>query len=340
MFRLIGSLLLIPLTLTSCLYGPDRQTSQAIDPPPKEVEQAYQQATQKASKKNQQEAKKTSGYELYFLSDTGHVVPYTIQIPNVKGIAKETIEYMVKGSAGEKLIPQGFQGILSKGTRVKGLDIQKGTATVDFSKEFLKYKPDMEEKILSAITWTLTGFPSVEKVNIRVDGKTLETMPHQKSVAQGLTRDQGINLEVTEGIQISQSIPVTLYFMGQTSENQIYYVPVTRMINRTENVAEAAMKELIKGPKSNSGLVGALDSSLQVNQIKIDKQNVTADFSEQLLQYNNQKKVSQDALRTILFSLSENTSAKKITITVNGKKLETDPPQPTTRPKRINPIGL
>lgn len=340
MIRLIGSFLLIPLTLTSCLYGPDRQTSQAIDPPPKEVEQAYQQQAEKTSNQKQEEVKKTSGFELYFLSDTGHVVPYTIQIPNVKGIAKETIEFMVKGGAGEKLIPKGFEGILPQGTRVKGLDIQDGLATVDFSKEFLNYKPEMEEKILSAVTWTLTGFPSVEKVNIRVDGKTLETMPHQKSVAQGLTRDQGINLEVTEGIQISQSIPVTLYFMGQTNENEIYYVPVTRMINRTENVAEAAMKELIKGPKSNSGLVGALDSSLQVNQVKLDKEKVTADFSEQLLQYNNQKKVSEDALRTILFSLTENTSAKKVTITVNGKKIETDAPQPTTRPKRVNPIEL
>lgn len=340
MFRMIGSLLLFPIMLTGCLYGPENKASQAIDPPPKEVEKTYDQAVQSKPQEKKEQSVKKSGLELYFLADTGHVVPYTLPLPNVQGIAKETLEYMVQGGAGEKLLPKGFAGTLPKGTKVLGLNIQKSnqTATIDFSKEFLQYKPEMEEKILSAVTWTLTGFPSVEKVNIRVNGRALETMPHQKSVAQGLTRQQGINLEVSEGIQISNSVPVTLYFMGQTSDNQIYYVPVTRMIERTDQVAETAMKELIKGPMQNSGLVSALDSSLKVNQIQMNKEMVKVDFNEQLLQYENQKKASKDALETILLSLGENTGAEKVTITVNGKKLDSS--QPISRPKQINPSNL
>lgn len=340
MCRSIYIVFLLSIMLTGCFYGPDQKTNQAIDPPPKDVEKTYEQAVQTGLEKKAKNKAAKNGIELYFLSNTGHVVPYTLHIPHVKGIAKETLMYMVQGGAGEKLLPKGFSGILPSGTKVLGLDIQNGTATIDFSKEFLKYKPEKEEKILSAVTWTLTGFPSVEKVNIRVDGKTLETMPHQKSVAQGLTRQQGINLEVAEGINISQSIPVTLYFMGQTVDNKTYYVPVTRMINRTEKIAEASLKELIKGPKQQSGLVSSLDSSLQVNKIQQTEQMVIADFNEQLLQYDNQTQASKDAVETILLSLTENTSLKKVSITVNGKKIQTDVPQPITRPKTINPNKL
>lgn len=339
MVRSVRVVLLLPLMLTGCLYGPDQPTKQAIDPPPKEVAQRYEQAVETSQKKGKEKVAR-NGVELYFLSNTGHVVPYTVPIPHVKGIAKETLEYMIQGGAGEKLLPKGFSGILPSGTKVLGLDIQNRIATVDFSKEFLKYKPEMEEKILSAITWTLTGFPSIEKVNIRVNGKPLEVMPHQKSVAQGLTRQRGINLELAEGVQISQSIPVTLYFMGQTDDNQTYYVPVTRMINRTDQVAEASLKELIKGPKQQSGLVSPLDSSLQVNNVQQTDQMVVADFNENLLQYNNQKQASKDAIETILLSLTENTSAKKVKMTVNGKDIQTDVPQPITRPKTINPHKL
>ncbi len=341
MYRPIYNLLLLALLLTGCFYGPDQKTGkQSIDPPPKEVERAYEQAVQTSLEKKEKSKTVKNGVELYFLSNTGHVVPYTIHIPNVKGIAKETLMYMVKGGPGEKSLPKGFSGILPSGTKVLGIDIRNRTATIDFSKEFLNYRPEMEEKMLSAVTWTLTGFPSVEKVSIRVNGKDLETMPHRKTAAQGLTRKQGINVEVAEGINISQSIPVTLYFIGQTDDNQTYYVPVTRMINRTEQVAEAALKELIKGPKQQSDLVSSLDSSLQVNKIQQTEQMVIADFNEHLLQYNQQSQASKDAIETILLSLTENTSKEKVSITVNGKKIQGDVPQPITRPKTINPSKL
>lgn len=338
MYRSVYIGFVMLFTLTGCLYGPEQKVNQVIDPPPKDVEQAYEQAVQAAMKKKETKKQVSKGgFELYFLSNTGHVVPYTIHIPNVKGIAKETLMYMVKGGEGEKLLPKGFSGILPKETKVLGLDIQNGTATVDFSKEFLKVQPELEEKVLSAVTWTLTGFPTVEKVNIRVNGQPLEVMPHHKTVAQGLTRQRGINVEIAEGVNINQSIPVTLYFMGQADDNQTYYVPVTRMINRTENVAEASINELIKGPKQQSNLVSPLDSSLKVNKIQQTDQMVIADFNEQLLQYGNQHQASKNAIETISLSLMENTASQKVSITVNGKKIQTEVPQPITRPQIINP---
>lgn len=343
--------LLLPLTLTGCLFGPEEKASTPIDPPPAHVENSDAQGVQAAPeqkelKDQKADQKKTSGMELYFLSDQGYVVPYTVQIPTVKTVAKESLKYMVQGGPGESLLPKGFVPILPKGTEIKALDIQNETATVDFSKNFLNYEAKMEEKILSAVTWTLTGLKSVKKVNIWVDGRPLAVMPKGKTPAQGLSKSRGINVEIAEGVNLTQSVPVTLYFMGQTSENEIYYVPVTRMINRTENIAQAAMKELIRGPLQSTNLIGALDQSTEVHRVQVKGDTVLADFGEQLLQYNNQQKASKNALDTIVFSLTENTATQKVKITVNGKEQATTSEkkggfsQPVSRPKMINPTGL
>jgi germination protein M len=337
-------LILMPLALTGCLFGPEQKTSAPIDPPPEGMEEKYEEQAAKRSAESKEDKKNQARVQLYFLANSGHVVPYAVDMPKVEGIAKEAMKMLVKGSQVESKLPEGFSGVLPKGTKVKGLNIQEGTATIDFSKEFLSYQPEMEKKILDAITWTLTGFDSVERVNIWVDGRPLAKMPKGKTSAQGLTRNRGINLELAEGVNISQSMPVTLYFLGQAPDNTVYYVPVTRMINRTDDVAGSVMRELILGPKHGSGLSGALAETLKVNKLQQKDKTVLVDFGDQLLQYGKGKSASKDAVQTIVLSLTENTGAEKVRITINGKTEATVEGKPldqaVTRPEVVNPASL
>lgn len=340
-FKGLAPLLILSLALSGCLFGPENE-SPPIDPPPKEMEQKDKDT---GASEEKAVSRKQDELELYFLSDTGYLVPYSMNVPKVEGIAKEAMKYMVKGGPAESELPEGFSGILPKGTEVKGLDIKDGTAVIDFSKKFLDYDAKMEEKILSAVTWTLTGFDSVKRVDIRVNGQPLKVMPKGKTPAQGMTRNGGINLEVAQGVEVSNSMPVTLYFLGQTKDNTVYYVPVTRMIQRQDHGAVAAMKELIKGPQHGSELVSALVESTQVNSVKMKGDTAIADFGKELLQYSDEKKASQDALHAIVLSLTENTAAKKVKITVEGKSsVDSEGGElfnkPVLRPKRVNPVGL
>lgn len=239
------------------------------------------------------------------------------------------------------MLPEGLTPILPKGTQVKALNISDGVATIDFSKEFLNYKEDEEEDLLSAVTWTLTGFSTIDEVNIWVDGKPLAVMPKKKTPAQGLTRKDGINLEVAEGTDLTRSMPVILYFMGQLPNNEIYYVPVTRMVSPSDQIGETVMNELIKGPQYDSGLSAALDNTLAVNKVQVKGKVVSADLGEQLLQYGKNT-ASKDAIQTIVLSLTENTDADKVQLTVNGKQSvavegEGTVSQPVARPVFVNP---
>ncbi|SDW24091.1 germination protein M [Marininema mesophilum] len=342
------TLIVFPLLITGCMFGPDQEGSAPIDPPPKKSDLPEKSKPDPSGMTNQKksttQAAKKNELELYFMTDSGYIAPYALNVPKVEGIAKEAVKYMVKDGPGEATLPKGFSGILPKNTQVKGLSIRDGIATVNFSKEFLSYDKGMEEDILAALTWTLTGFDSVKKVNIKVDGKALKEMPKGKSVAQNLSRASGINVELAQGIDAAHSMPVTLYFLGQTPNNEIYYVPVTRMINRRSNVAEATLKELVKGPQTGSDLVTALGETTKVNGVKVQGDTAIADFGKQLLQYSDKHEASKDALKTIILSLTENSAVKKVKITVDGKSdaLSGDDSyeKPVNRPEKVNPGGF
>ncbi|SFJ43032.1 GerMN domain-containing protein [Thermoflavimicrobium dichotomicum] len=347
--RLAAVTLLFPLMLTGCLFGPDSKSSQEIDPPPEHVqkEHAHLVNTKPQNESQALKEKRKNGTELYLLTETGYVVPYTIPVAKKEMDAKKVLSYLVEGGPVQSHLPQGFSAVLPKGTKVKGLHVQAGVANVDFSREFLNYDKKLEKKILDAVTWTLTDFDDIKAVNIWVDGKPLEAMPQGHTPAQHLTRENGINVEVTEGVNINQSMPVTIYFLGQNQENMVYFVPVTRMVHRQENVAEATLKELIKGPKQNSSLFGVIDANTEVNQVSTKGDMVTADFGEQLLQYNSTKTASKDALQSIVLSLTENNSVSKVKITVNGKNTVgvfgqkgENIDAPISRPQMINPSEL
>jgi germination protein M len=324
--------LLLPLVLTGCFSDPNTKASKEIDPP-------------QVVKATAQQKVEVNGHntELYVVNQYGYVLPYTVKVPG-KSVAKTSLEYLVDGGAVSTILPKGMKGLLPKGTKVLGVKIKNNVATVDFSKQFRQYDVAKESKILSAITWTLTGFNNIKSVNLQVDGKNLEVMPKGKTPAQNLTRVNGINVEIANGVDISQSMPVTLYFLSQADDDSISYVPVTRLVNRSSNIGEMALKQLVQGPTENSHLIGPLDASTVVKDVQVSGRTITANFGKEILQYNDQSAVSKSAIRSIVLSLTQNTSGsvvkimldKKTTIgvmTKDGKNIDL----PISRPKQINP---
>src|SRR6185437_12641365 len=235
--RLALAICILPVTLSGC-FGSQDNTFGAIDPPPPEdmlVKTKMVQATP---------AEKSNAVQLYLLNDAGFLVPCTIQV-SADDLPHQIMSNLITGEQW----PKGFVGLFPKGTEVKSVKISDGTATIDLSGEFEKYDPALESKILDAITWSLTELSQIKAVNLSVNGKLLEVMPKGKLPATNMTRKRGINLEVAQGVNPSQSMPVVLYFTWQAPDRQSYYVPITRMVNEADNVAQATMCELIRGPE-------------------------------------------------------------------------------------------
>jgi germination protein M len=333
---------IIVLLTTGCSLLGAKETKQ-IDPP---QAVADTQTTSGAVTINMAETQAQAQITLYAKDNKGFVAPISLNLTNTQSPARTALEYMVQGGPVASRLPAGFEALLPKGTIIKGVNIltEKKLAVVDFSKEFLRYNPQDERKILEAVTWTLTGFPKVERVQLWVEGKALKEMPSGKTpLDQPTGRSMGINIEKSEDAEFGQSTPVTLYFLNQNDQNYKYYVPVTRMVKRTDDVVTTIVQQLIKGPDPKKGLSPVMDSATKVHGVKKSDNLITVDFSGEWMGSN--QKVSLDTLQSVILSLTENTGIDKVQIMVDGavKDVSMDElnySKPVSRPVHINPVKL
>jgi spore germination protein GerM len=78
---------------------------------------------------------------------------------------------------------------------LKNLTVRDHIAYVDFNDKIIKNNVGgsaTEILIVAAVVNTLTEFPDIHKVQILVEGKTVETLSGHMSVGQPLSRSEGI----------------------------------------------------------------------------------------------------------------------------------------------------
>jgi len=341
--KLVFILSMVVILLSGCgLYGPEE--TMEIDPPPitemqnnagttLEVNELLPEQVQMATNEENQQLVNVT---IYYFDQTGDVVPLTMDIPKVEGIGQEVLEYMTMNGPANGLLPTGFRPVLPAGTKfTMNVKTEEKLAIIDFSREFLSYEAanaSEEKKILDAITWSLTEFPTIEQVELRVNGYPLETMPTFKTPVIGpLSRLDGINIELANNINIGQTTPITLYFNRVTEDGE-YLVPITRLIQKTDDLAKATLEQLILGPKSGTDLSVGLLPTTKILDIQLNDQIIVADFDEELLGVDQQ--LSPQVIDSIVLSLTENIEAASVQIKIKGENKPVS--KPVNRPININ----
>jgi germination protein M len=118
---------------------------------------------------------RTTGHALmsakaYFLRDEKVAVAES-QVQRSDGVARAALEALLAGP------PVGLGTAIPDGTRLLGLSISDGVATVDLSGEFGSGGGSASMLArLAQVVYTLTQFPSVEGVSFELDGVPAETL--------------------------------------------------------------------------------------------------------------------------------------------------------------------
>lgn len=318
------------------------ETEKKIDPP-KTVTIVDNKANMKttANKDNAANSVKT---ELYLIDKNGYVVPQTLNLPATTSIAKEALQYLVDNGPVTDLLPNGFRAVLPEDTSMS-VDINKndGVATINFSKEFKNYQPEDEQKILQSISWTLTQFKDVKSVKLKMNGHELTQMPVQGTpISENLSRASGINIDTTDVVDITNTKPVTVYFIGG-EEGSYYFVPVTRRVsnNEKDNLA-AVVNELVKGPDANSNLMSEFMPDVKLLGTPTnDNGQVTLNFNKNIYGSFSKNVVSQQLIDELVLSLTEQPNVNKVTVDVDGKaqlknEQEKKLSDPISRPQKVN----
>lgn len=288
------------------------------------------------------DAEETVKTELYLIDKGGYVVPQTIPLPKTAPVATQALDYLVADGPISEMLPNGFRAALPAGTDVS-VNIKDGVASVDFSKEFKNYKAADEMKILQSITWTLTQFPSVKSVKLSMAGQALTKMPVNGSpISENLSRASGINLDTSDVMDITNTKPLTVYYIGGV-EGSYYYVPVTRRIsNNVKDPLTAVVDELVKGPGRSSNLATEFMPDVKLLEApKVENGEVTLNFNENIFGSFEEKVISQHLVDSLVLSLTEQTGIEQVAICVKGKaelvnELGKRLTEPVSRPEKVN----
>lgn len=327
------------LALAGCGSWTVSPASGPIDPP-----QGIDAVAEPSTRKPVRETGNATGempLTLYVFDPNGLVAPVTIRVPAAEAAGKTALEHLVRGGPVEGKLPAGFSPVLPQGTKLS-VDLAGGKAAVDFSAEFVRYPGEQERKVLESVVWTLTSFPAVSSVELRIAGKKLDRMPIAGlPIPSPLTRRIGINLEKAPEADYGRTTAVTLYFRGETADRYAYFVPVTRLVPLTDDPAQAAIRELVRGPLPASPLSSPVMSDAHLLGVSVRDGVASARFDDALLGPDG--RVEAETAQAIMLTLAENTDAERVQIRIDGRaSLKAtdgrDLSRPVERPTRPNPV--
>lgn len=278
---------------------------------------------------------------LYVLdTQTRFVLPINYDIPWEEGIAKAVISHLVDGGpAHQFLATRGLKGVLPAGTRVLGMSVKEGVAIVDFNEELLNtVDANQERLLLDALTYTLTEFSNIDKVTLWVNRQPLIKMSHGTPVASELSRERGINTQVSSK---GSGLTVTIYLTMDNAAGGLMLVPVTRVVPPAATMCTAALEQLIGGPGPGEyGLTRVMPATVQLQNISVEGGIAAVDFSEDLVQTKN----IGAAVAAIVLTLTEVPEVTGVKLTVQGQPISLRDGKslvdPVMRPPTINPLAF
>ncbi|TGB04130.1 GerMN domain-containing protein [Halobacillus salinus] len=294
----------------------------------------------------EQPTSQTVERELYLMDENGMIVPQTIELPASQEAASQAIEYLVKDGPVTNLLPNGFQAVLPAGTEVLGLNPEAdGTMVVDLSEEFKNYDAKDEQKILEAMTYTLTQFDGIKRIKLWINGYEQNVMPVDGTpVSQGVSRSDGINVQGADHVDVLDTEAVTVYFPAQSGD-QIYQVPVTTRVQKGDDLYTTVVQALLEGPALETSLLQPFNDEAEVLKTELNDGVLSLSFNEAILTGQDQPTLSNAALASLVMSLTDFEEVESVEVNVEGSEQvinELGEPivEPVTRQEVNQAIGL
>ena len=114
------------------------------------------------------------------------LVPYLFEIPKTQAVATAAMNALLFGSPVQRNGYEPISSAIPPGTKLLGLTIRDGVATVDLSGEFASGGGSASSQYrLAQVTYTLTQFPTVSSVRFKVDGEAVTVFGSEGLVIDG-----------------------------------------------------------------------------------------------------------------------------------------------------------
>lgn len=168
----VTGLLAVAMTLTACGSDKSDQVSSSSTGGDSSTSTASSADTSEDPGTTTQPSGDAQVVNVYFVRD--EKLAATTRTIRDEGVAAAAIRAAIAGpNADETAI--GFSNEVPAGTEVLGVNIASGSATVDLSDDFASGGGSLSMQLrVAQVVATVTQFPTVETVTIRIDGKEVE----------------------------------------------------------------------------------------------------------------------------------------------------------------------
>lgn len=129
---------------------------------------------------------------LYFIKETPndfYLAPELRRLDATQCTPERVLQELIAGPKDPSLKP-----VLPQNVRVLRIKVEKGLATVDFGQEITRLSVGSrgEVLVLAAIANTLTKLPEIERVQILVEGRKVDSLAGHVDITQPLGRNEEV----------------------------------------------------------------------------------------------------------------------------------------------------
>ena len=260
--------------------------------------------------------------EVFLIDKDGYVArcKVALSFSDSQDYAKKLIELSIIDGKYEEKIPNGFKAILPSDLKINSVNINDDNITVDLSKDFYELKANDEVKAIEVITYNLTSIEGILNVYINIDGQKLSYLPNsKKNLLQPFTRKDGINknYSVTNYKDVSET---TVYYVNK-SNNNFYYVPVTKVSNDDREKIKIIVDELTSSSIYETNLMSFLNYNTKLLSYDLENDKMVLNFNEYLFDDANTSSILEEVIYSISLSVRDNYDVKEVIFMVDGKEI-------------------
>lgn len=184
-------------------------------------------------------------YQVYFGTHAGEfggpaLAPEYRELREGEEPAEALVRYLLQGPEGE-----GFTRVIPQGTALRGVRLEDGVATVDFSARYGTLSGIELTLADYSVTMTLSQLPEVESVVTLVEGDPITYRDHER------LKGEDVRLFIYRETPVKRQI--ILYFPGQDGKG-LEQEERTILLRENETLTTAVLHALCQGPETEGAL--------------------------------------------------------------------------------------
>lgn len=258
-------------------------------------------------RKEKPKEKQQDYYKMVVFKDEDQdLIPISINLHSQVELEREVMNCIDLMKSNE-FKEYGLYPVLSPDLEVLSVDLDNHVLTVDFNDEVVANSDDMD--ILEALTFTLTDYEDVARLNIQINGKDIATLPNSLIPVSSLTKDLGLNNFEETSTLLHETIPVMVYH-EKSIQDHSYYIPTTLRISENDSL-DHQVKTILNYVKSQ---IQVIDTSLEDGILNVE-------LGSNILLDN--ERIDQTLEDLIVLSLSSLKDVEKVDITINKENVRT-----------------